>query len=56
MVTVYCRETDNSYQITESLLDRLIVEGVIREDISNSYFPKYLFYKKDLAKVITKSM
>lgn len=56
MVTVYCRETDNSYQITELLLDRLIAEGVISKDISNSYFPKYLFYKKDLAKVITKSM
>ena len=56
MCTVYCIETENSYGIKEDLLVELLNEGVvISREVSSSFFPKYVFHKKDLSKIITKS-
>lgn len=50
-------ESDNSYEIAENLFDRLFAQKIIVEvKNANSYFPKFVFAKKDLSHIITKSI
>jgi hypothetical protein len=56
MVTVYCLQSNNAYQITQDLFDRLVKQKIVMEiKTANSYFPKPVFNKKDLSHVITKT-
>lgn len=56
MITVYCLETDNSYEVNPTLFDKLLVQRIIWEMTDkNSYFPKFVFMKKDLSHIITKT-
>ena len=57
MITVYCIETNNPYDVSMELFEKLLKKGVIKEmEGINSYFPKLVFNKKDLAQIITKSV